>query len=96
MVFTRRSLRKKGGSIRFCVDYRKLNEVNVKDAYPLPRINDDLDRLGGATLITTLDLYKGYWQVPLGQKDKPKTAFVTPDGFFQFRMMPFGLCNAPA
>ena len=65
-------IKKKDGSVRFCVDYRRLNDVTVKDVYPLPRIDDVLDRLGGAKFFTMLDLYKGYWQV------RPKTAFVTP------------------
>ena len=87
---------KKDGSLRFCVDYRRLNDATVKDVYPLPRIDDVLDRLGGAKFFTTLDLFKGYWQIPLHLRDRVKTAFVTPDGLFQFRVMPFGLCNAPA
>lgn len=89
-------VKKKDGAVRFCVDYRRLNEVTVKTVYPLPRLDDVLNRLGGATLFTTLDMYKGYWQVPMAEVDRPKTAFVTPDGLFQFTRMSFGLCNAPA
>ena len=89
-------VRKKDGSVRFCVDYRKLNSVTTKDVYPLPRIDDVLDQLSGATFFTSLDLYRGYWQLPVAAQDREKTAFVTRDGLFQFKRMPFGLCNAPA
>ena len=86
----------KDGSVRFCVDYRKVNSVTRKDAYPLPRVDDTLDTLAGSRLFTTLDLATGYWQVEVAEEDQPKTAFTTPEGLFQFRVMPFGLCNAPA
>ena len=89
-------VRKKDGSTRFCVDYRKVNSITRKDAYPLPRIDDTLDTLSGSQLFSTLDLLSGYWQVEVDPKDREKTAFCTPDGLFEFRVMPFGLCNAPA
>eukprot|EP00731_Ephydatia_muelleri_P004957 Em0002g1133a len=87
---------KKDGSLRFCVDYRKLNSITRKDAYPLPRIDDSLDALNGSKWFSTLDLICGYWQVEMDENDRQKTAFCTQEGLFEFKVMPFGLCNAPA
>ena len=87
---------KKDGGTRFCVDYRQLNDATIKDAYPLPRIDDTLDMLAGKQWFSTLDLASGYWQVSLSKAARAKTAFATHSGLFQFRVMPFGLCNAPA
>ena len=87
---------KPDGSIRFCIDYRKVNSVTKKDAYPLPRIDETLHALGGATYFTTLDLQSGYWQVALDEKSKEITAFSTTRGHWEFNVMPFGLTNAPA
>ena len=87
---------KKDGSTRFCVDYRRLNSLTVKDAYPLPRIDDSLRLLGNQQWFSTMDLASGYWQVAMSPEAKRKAAFVTNQGLFQFRVMPFGLCNAPA
>ena len=89
-------VRKKDGTTRFCVDYRRLNSVMVKDSYPLPCIDDSIDALSGSCWFSTLDLASGYWQVEVAEKDRPKTAFTTGSGLYQFTVMPFGLCNAPA
>lgn len=89
-------IRKKDGSPRFCVDYRKLNLITERDLYPLPRIDDLVDRLAGSQYFSTLDLKAGYWQVPIAEQDKSKSAFVTTDGLFEFNVLPFGLSNAPA
>ncbi|KAJ8270580.1 hypothetical protein GJAV_G00116710 [Gymnothorax javanicus] len=84
------------GSLRFCNDFRRLNEISVFDAYPMPRVDELLERLGPARFISTLDLTRGYWQVPLTAQAKEKTAFATPDGLFQFKVLPFGVHGAPA
>ena len=87
---------KPDGSLRFCNDFRKLNEISAFDAYPMPRVDELIERLGPARYVSTLDLTKGYWQVPLTQRAKPKTAFSTPEGLFQYTVLPFGVHGAPA
>src|SRR5436189_3403049 len=89
-------VKKKNRKWRFCVDYRKLNNVTKKDRYPLPLINEIIDRLGGSKWFTSIDLASGYWQVEVVEEDKEKIAFITKYGLFEYNVMPFGLCNAPA
>lgn len=87
---------KKDGSLRLCIDYRKLNSCSPRDAFPLPRIEEALESLGQAKYFSTLDLTSGYWQVEVAEQDKHKTAFSTPMGLFEANRMPFGLQNAPS
>ena len=90
-------VKKKDCSLWFCVDFRLLNAATMKDAHPIPRIDDLLDALHGARWFSTLDLKSGYWEVPIQERDKVKTAFRTSSGqLFEFNKVPFGLCNAPA
>ncbi len=79
-----------------CIDYRKLNTQTKKDAYPIPLIEDCLSMCKEADWITTLDVKDAYHHVPMHEESKPHTAFVTPDGLYEWQVMPFGLCNAPA
>ena len=87
---------KKDGTLRFCVDYRKLISVTIPDRYPSVLIQDIFDHMSGTTIFSTLDLQSGYWQIPVASKDQPKTSFTCFEGTFIFQRMPFGLSNAPA
>ena len=87
---------KPDGSKRFCVDYRKLNALTIRDAYPIPRMDECIDSLGEATIFTTLDANSGYWQIEMAPEDRDKTTFTCHEGIYRFTRMPFGLKNAPA
>ncbi|KAJ8712243.1 hypothetical protein PYW07_005085 [Mythimna separata] len=87
---------KKNGEVRFCVDYRKLNSVTRADKYPLPVIDELLQSTKPNSVMSTIDLKAGYWQINVAPEDRPKTSFITPFGTLQFRRMPFGLRNAPS
>lgn len=89
-------VKKKTGEQRLCIDYRALNAITVKNKYPLPLIDDQIDQLSGNNLFTSLDMASGYYQVPMSEESIAKTAFVTPDGHYEFLRMPFGLVNAPS
>ena len=82
--------------LRFCCDFRYLNAVTIKDAYPIPRIDESLSKLGDAKFFTTLDLGSAFWQVPLRKEDREKTGFACELGLYQWKRMPFGLYNATA
>ena len=89
-------VRKPDGTNRFCIDYRKLNTITVFDPEPIPNAEDLMARLGKGKIFSKLDLSKGYWQVPIAEADREKTAFVTSEGLYQFKVLPFGMINAPA
>ena len=87
-------IRKPDGAIRFCIDYRRLNSVTIKDSYPMPRVDDLLDVLGRAKIFSTMDVASGYWNVKMARNSIEKTAFTCKYGLYEWLVMPFGLCNA--
>ena len=89
-------MEKKDGNKRFCVDYRRLNSVTKMDVFPLPRVDGTLDSLAQSQYFTSLDLATGFWQVQMDASSQEKTVFATYSGLYEFRVMPFGLCNSPA
>lgn len=89
-------VRKKDGSLRYCIDFRGLNKVTTKDAFPLPNMNDCLESLKGSYFLSTLDMQAAYWNITVHRDDKHKTAFITKYGLFEHNRLPFGLCNSPA
>jgi len=88
--------KKKDNTTRFCVDYRRLNNITSKDTYPMPNVSDIFDHIGRSSVFSTLDLQRGFWQIPVRESDRPKTAFTTFTGLYEFCVMPFGLTNSPA
>ncbi|MGL5690696.1 MAG: reverse transcriptase domain-containing protein, partial [Bacteroidales bacterium] len=89
-------IKKEDGSLRLCIDFRRLNLITIKDSYPLPRIDEIIDKLVGSTYFTVLDATSGYNQIAIREEDIQKTAFAFNNGFYEYTRMPFGLCNAPA
>ncbi|TIA84783.1 hypothetical protein E3P99_04119 [Wallemia hederae] len=89
-------VKKKSGELRMCIDYRALNNITIKNRYPIPRVDELLDQMASARYFSKLDLTSGYWQMRIRDEDIPKTAFTSKFGHFEFMVMPFGLCNAPA
>ena len=87
---------KHDGGFRFCTDFRKVNDKTKSDSFPIPRIADCIDQIGNAKFVSTFDMLKGYWQVPLTPRAREISAFVTPSGLYQYKVMPFGMKNAPA
>ncbi len=87
---------KKDRGVCFCADYRQLNAQATFDAYPMPRMEEIVDSVGAARVMPTLDLAKGYWQIPMSSSSREKTTFVTPFGLYEFEVMPFGQHNTPA
>ena len=88
--------KKPDGSLRTVIDYRALNKITIQNRFPLPRIDDLMDRLQGSSVYSSMDLASGYWQIRIKEEDVPKTAFKTHTGLYQWRVLPMGLANAPS
>lgn len=88
--------KKKNGSFRVCIDYRRLNRKTVKDRFPIPLIEDQIDKLNGARIFSTIDMKNGFFHIPVEEESKKYTAFITPNGLYEFNKTPFGFCNSPA
>ena len=90
-------VRKKDGTLRFCIDFRRLNNRMEKDSFPMPKMVDTMETMVGARIFSTMDLKSGFWQVKMAEESRPYTAFTVGSlGVYEFLRMPFGLCNAPA
>lgn len=89
-------VKKKNGEMRFCIDFRRMNKITKKDSFPMPLVADTLDALSETKYFTTLDLKSGYWQIAMHPSSRDKTAFLTPNGLYEFLVMPFGLTNSGA
>ena len=89
-------VRKKDGSLRYCIDFRALNKITTKDAFHLPNMSDCLESLKGSNFLSTLDMQAAYWNITVHKDDKHKTAFIIKYGLFEHNRLPFGLCNSPA
>lgn len=89
-------VRKKNGEVHLCIDYRKLNSLTIRDAYALPNLKEAFSVLAGSKWFSVMDLKSGYYQIEMEERDKPKTAFVCPLGFYEFNRMPQGITNAPS
>ena len=87
---------KSNGTYRMCTDYRKVNSVTKTDSFPIPRIDDCIDKVGNCKYVTKFDLLKGFWQVPLTDRAKEVSAFATPNGLYQYKVMPYRMKNSPA
>ena len=87
---------KPDGTYRMCTDYRKVNNLSKTDTFPSPRMDDCIDKTGNSKYITKFDLLKGFWQIPLKERAKEISAFVTPDRLYHYKVMPFGMKNSPA
>ena len=89
-------VKKRDGSTRFAINYRQLNDVTIKDSYPMPNVRDTLDKMQGTILFSKMGMASAYWAVPIREEDKPKIAFMTPRRLLEMNVMSSGLCNSQA